>query len=102
MQYPCDCESSTYTRMVALYESREELEQLFHDDFMQKYTTFQTFEEFTFSGAVFVKWNADFIVEDRQAFDCCVKGKTRFNTWQEMYDKAYEEKEATKDERAID
>lgn len=78
-----------YTRMVALYESREELEVLFNDDFMKKYTKFGTFEEFTFSGAVFVNWRADFIVEDRKAFDCCVKGKTIFQTWEEMYAKAY-------------
>lgn len=78
------------TRMVALYETKEELQELFNDIFMKKYTNFNTFEEFTFSGAVFVNWKADFIVEDRKAFDCCVKGKTSFNTWKEMYEKAYE------------
>jgi len=85
--------SNTYTRMVALYESREELQSLFNDKFMRTYTRFETFEEFTFSGAVFVNWKADFIVEDRKAFDCCAKGKTSFQTWDEMYTKAYKLKE---------
>ena len=83
----------TGSRMVALYETRAELEALFNPEFMQRYTRFETFEEFTFSGAVFVRWSSDFIVEDRKAFDCCVKGKTQFDTWQEMYDRAYAEKE---------
>ncbi len=82
--------SQNETRMVALYETREELQELFNDEFMREYTNFSTFEEFTFSGAVFVNWKADFIVEDRKAFDCCVKGKTSFHTWNEMYEKAYE------------
>lgn len=77
------------SRMLALYEPREELEALFGDEFMRRHTNFQTFEEFRFSGAVFVDWGADFIVAPRAAFDCCVQGKTCFNTWDEMYEAAY-------------
>ena len=78
------------SRMVALYESRQELGELFSDRFMRAYTSFASFEEFTFSCAVFVNWQADFIVGDRTAFDCCVQGKTSFKTWDEMYRKAIE------------
>ncbi len=78
------------SRMVALYETREELEKLFSERFMLEFTSFANFEEFTFSGAVFVNWQAGFIVGDRTAFDCCVQGKTCFKTWDEMYRKAVE------------
>ncbi len=78
------------SRMVALYETRQELEELFSERFMREFTSFANFEEFTFSCAVFVNWQADFIVGDRTAFDCCVQGKTRFTTWDEMYRKATE------------
>ncbi|MDF2656711.1 MAG: hypothetical protein K0R19_3185 [Bacillota bacterium] len=79
------------TKMLAIYESNEELEALFHDGFMKKYTNYESFEEFRFAGAVFVNWSADFIVGDRMAFDCCVKGKTAFESWDEMYQTALKE-----------
>jgi hypothetical protein len=71
--------------LVAINESREELEKLFNDEFMGRNTNFSSFEEFRFSGAVFVNWDADFIVAPREAFDRCVRGKTRFKSWEEMY-----------------
>lgn len=74
--------------MVALYESGEELEELFSPGFMERYTNFKTFEEFRFSGAVFVDWSAGFIVGPREAFNCCVRGKTTFQSWEEMYQAA--------------
>lgn len=86
-EYPC-CKQHELSRMVALYESKEELEALFNDDFMRKYTNYESFEEFRFAGAVFINWNADFIVGDRMAFDCCVKGKTVFGSWESMYQTA--------------
>lgn len=75
-------------RMVAIYETRDELEALFNEDFMRQNTNLASFEEFRFSSAVFVNWNAKFIVTSREALDCCVKGKTRFNTWEAFYQAA--------------
>lgn len=93
-----DCMDNTDSRMVALYETREELAELFSDRFMRKYTSFKDFEEFTFSCAVFVNWRADFVVGDRTAFDNCVQGKTIFTTWAEMYNKAIEFRERPSEE----
>lgn len=89
-EHPC-CGQHELSRMVALYESAEELEALFNSSFMKKYTNYQTFEEFRFAGAVFVNWSADFVVGDRMAFDCCVKGKTQFHSWEHMYQTAIRE-----------
>ena len=91
MKYDCK-PAEAPTKMIAIYESKEELKNLFHSGFIQEYTNFRTFEEFMFSGAVFVNWNADFIVGDRMAFDACVKGKTRFETWEEMYREALKQR----------
>ncbi|MBV7273325.1 hypothetical protein I6U48_10435 [Clostridium sp. PL3] len=73
---------------VRIFETKEELFELFSDEFMKKYTNLDSFEAFTFSGAVFIDWQAKVIMGSREAFDCCVKGKTQFNTWEEMYRKA--------------
>lgn len=81
------------TMMVALYESREELEALFNNAFMKKYTHYNSFEEYTFSTAVFINWSVDFVVGDRFAFDKSVQGKTKFKTWEEMYQTALRENE---------
>ena len=80
------------TMMVALYEDSSELESMFNDDFMHKYTNFKSFEEYKFSTAVFINWNTDFVVGDRNAFDSSVQGKTVFSTWNEMYERACKEK----------
>lgn len=89
-KYSC-CKENEHSRMVAIYEGREELQDLFNDCFMQKYTNYQNFEEFQFAGAVFINWSADFVVGDRTAFDCCVKGKTVFGSWEHMYQTALTE-----------
>lgn len=83
---------SISTAMVALYEDHDELERMFNDEFMQKYTNYKSFEEYKFSTAVFINWQSDFVVGDRTAFDNSVKGKTIFSTWNEMYEKACEER----------
>ena len=94
------CKENELSRMVALYESNEELEEMFNDRFMKKYTNYNSFEEFRFAGAVFINWSSDFIVGDRMAFDSCVKGKTKFNSWEHMYQTALKEsgKENNNDE----
>ncbi len=79
------------TRMVAIYESKEELQALFTNAFMKKYTHYNSFEEYTYSTAVFINWSADFVVGDRFAFDSSVQGKTQFKTWDEMYQRALKE-----------
>lgn len=86
-----DKEREKLSRMVALYETKEELANLFNSRFMQKYTNYTDFDEFRFAGAVFINWSSDFVVGDRTAFDCCVKGKTIFATWEQMYQKAMDE-----------
>ncbi len=40
------CKENELSRMVALYESNEELEEMFNDRFMKKYTNYNSFEEF--------------------------------------------------------
>lgn len=72
-------------KIVLLQETKEELFELFNDAFMQKYTNFDSFEGFSFSGAVFINWDAERIMGPRTSFDCCVKGNTSFDTWEEMY-----------------
>ncbi len=79
------------TKMVAIYETRAELEAIFNDAFMRKYTHYNSFEEYTFSTAVFINWSSDFVVGDRFAFDSSVQGKTVFKTWEEMYKTAWDE-----------
>ncbi len=85
------CKGRELSRMVALYESDEELDCLFNQQFMQRYTNYNSFEEFRFAGAVFINWSADFVVGDRMAFDSCVKGKTKFSNWEQMYQAALKE-----------
>lgn len=77
--------SEEVTKIVVIGETKEELFELFDDEFMHKYTNLDSFEAFTFSGAVFVNWQAETIMGPRAAFDCCVRGKTQFDTWEEMY-----------------
>lgn len=76
---------------VVIEETKEQLQKLFNEAFMQKYTNFNNFEEFAFSGAVFVNWNAVPVIGTRAAFDHCVIGTSQFNSWEEMYRKALSE-----------
>lgn len=88
--YQCSM-GNQLSRMVAIYESKEELGKIFNEKFMQKNTNYMTFEEFCFACAVFINWSADFVVGDRMAFDSCVHGKTRFDNWEQMYQTAIHE-----------
>jgi len=70
---------------IIIEESLTELDELFSEDFMREYTHFNNFRELTYSGAVFVNWQAKPIIAEKKAFDWCVKGKTHFETWTDMY-----------------
>jgi hypothetical protein len=86
------CNENGELSFLVLQESLEELYELFDEHFMKEFTNFNNFEEFTFSGAVFVNWQTPEIMSARKNFDYCVIGKTKFDTWNEMYLKAKQQK----------
>lgn len=63
---------------------RELLEKILNDDFMGRYTRFQSFEGFRYSSAVFVNWNAEQLVYNEEVFDNFVRESTDFESWDEM------------------
>lgn len=65
-------------------EMRELMERIFHEDFMQAHTRFQSFEGFRYSSAVFVNWNAEQLIYNEEALDNFVRESTRFASWDEM------------------
>lgn len=71
---------------------RRLLETVFTDEFMQKYTNFQSFEGFRYSSAVITNWNADRMVYSRLLMDNFVRESTRFSSWDEMVMAAADEK----------
>ena len=60
------------------------LEDIFTDDFMRKFTRFQTFEGFRYSSAVIVNWRADTIIYSQTLLDHFVRESTQFSDWDEM------------------
>ena len=65
-------------------EMRELMERIFHEDFMQAHTRFQSFVGFRYSSAVFVNWNAEQLIYNEEALDNFVRESTRFASWDEM------------------
>ena len=65
-------------------EMRELMECIFHEDFMQAHTRFQSFEGFRYSSAVFVNWNSDQLIYNEALLDRFVQESTQFSSWEEM------------------
>lgn len=57
---------------------------MFTDEFMEKYTSFQTFEAFRYSSAVLVNWDADIWHYSPELLDLFVRESTCFTSWDEM------------------
>jgi len=60
------------------------LEDVFTDEFMQKYTNFENFEAFRYSSAVITDWTAPRMVYSKLLMDGFVNESTRFSSWDEM------------------
>ncbi|MDR3294543.1 MAG: hypothetical protein LBT26_01760 [Clostridiales Family XIII bacterium] len=71
-------------------DTRNNLKEFFSDAFMQTYTRCRSFEEFMFSSAVFVNWDAPLLVYSKTRFDTFVSETTSFTTWDEMLEKGGE------------
>ena len=66
----------------------ELLDMIFTDEFMQKYTNFDSFEPFKYSSAVMVNWGSSEMIYRPEIFDNFVKESTQFQSWDEMVMKA--------------
>ncbi|MBV7276856.1 hypothetical protein I6U48_28715 [Clostridium sp. PL3] len=60
------------------------LEDIFNEEFMQDNTRFSGFESFKYSSAVFINWDADQLIYNKEVFDNFVKESTNFSSWEEM------------------
>jgi len=65
-------------------EFKKILEDVFTDEFMQKYTNFVNFEAFRYSSAVITDWTAPRLVYSKLLLDGFVKESTKFESWDEM------------------
>lgn len=80
-----------YVTVKAGKEFWEMLDLVFTDEFMQKYTNFESFEYFRYSSAVMVNWGSAFMIYQSNVFNNFVRESTRFETWDEMVMKAADE-----------
>lgn len=81
-------ENDGYMHIEAGDKFWELLEMIFTDEFMQKYTNFDSFEPFKYSSAVMVNWGGDEMIYMEDVFNNFVKESTVFQTWDEMVMKA--------------
>lgn len=65
-------------------ELRHLLADIFTDEFMKKYTRFENYAAFRYSGSVIVNLDADPLIYIPQLFDNFVKESTNFLSWEEM------------------
>lgn len=63
---------------------RKTLEDIFTDEFMKENSSFESFEAFQYSSAVFLNWKSDTLVYNEDVFDAFVRESTRFSGWDEM------------------
>ena len=67
------------------------LNELFTDDFMRKYTNFNSLNEFFDKSPFGIRNEEDFINLEQKEFDEWVRTNARFNNWDEMQEKAVQE-----------
>jgi hypothetical protein len=65
-------------------ELRNLLSEIFTDEFMQKYTNFENFSAFRYSGAVICDWDADTLIYSESLLDGFVRESTSFGSWNDM------------------
>ena len=71
------------------------LKDLFTDEYMKKYTNFDSFEAFKYSSAVIVDWERDPMIYSRILLDNFVNESTCFKTFDQMVLHASREKSKT-------
>lgn len=73
------------------------LEDVFTDEFMQKYTKLENFEAFRYSSAVMCTWDSPRLVFSKTLLDGFVRESTDFDTWDEMVMTASDERYGKKE-----
>lgn len=68
------------------------MQEIFTDEYMQKYTNFQNLAGFQYSSAVICNWEKDPLIFSRYLLDNFVRESTQFISWDEMVVHAVEEK----------
>lgn len=58
--------------------------EIFTDNFMQRYTNFETFSHFQYAGAVIANWQAAKIIYNEELLDLFVKESTQFTSFDQM------------------
>lgn len=84
--------SEGYVRVPAGEEFWQLLNTIFTDEFMQKYTNFESFEYFRYSSAVMVNWTGPYMIYQEEVFNNFVIESTQFDKWDDMVMKAADEK----------
>ena len=64
------------------------LQDVFTDAFMHRFTRFDNFEQFCFSSAVIVNWNAETLIYSQRLLDHFVQESTDFADWDTMVRRA--------------
>lgn len=81
-----------YISLKAGKEFWDLLDMVFTDEFMEKYTNFESFEYFRYSSAVMVNWGGEYMVYPETVFNNFVIESTQFQTWDEMIMRAADER----------
>ncbi len=68
------------------------LDDVFTDEFMQKYTNLENFEAFKYSSAVICDWTQPRLVYSKTLLDGFVRESTQFRSWDEMVMRATDER----------
>lgn len=71
-------------------------DELFTENFMQKYTDYRSFDEFLKAGGYEVNSQEDFEKIDDAEFDSHVAKNSKFDTWEQMLGKATDQYVANK------
>ena len=88
-----DRKNSSFDRCEDINVGHRSIRDIFNDNFMKKYTNYDTFKEFIDHCDFFPKTDGIVTYEDfneipRDEIDHFVKSNTVFNTWDEMFEKA--------------
>jgi hypothetical protein len=89
-----DCRMREMMRDMIVIKQRngdKAITDYFTDEFMQEYTNFHSFKEFTFSSIVWIDWSQNVVITRESLLDRFVAGSSVFETWHEMFEKAKEE-----------
>lgn len=81
-------ETHDMVRYPFMQKLRDRLNEILSEYFMKKYTNFESFEQFQYSSAVFVKWDAPVLIYSVDRLNGFVSESTKFKTWDEMLIKA--------------